>query len=579
MVNTNIQSAISLKGPGARYRMGGNYAPGEFRAFQNVTVTPNGSIRSRRMYRGFKIGPYGAKVGFISPTFGYPLSGDNKYKLDAPTVAVLGELETYPVSIIGDVQYLMDFPGGEGSMRALWAPTSLPANEYLVGVFTYNNKNYWLTGGYGVAYNLYSQATQGGSTDLIVQNATYANISASKVSIVTPDVAGKFRNFFMHKERLWITTSTGIYFSAATDPTKFAIVDGGGFVKLQGKVINHAFALGDSVYISTDRSVEVFTYSSDPNEDGYVRNISSQKAVWGTVLNSIPYIISNQALYTVANGTLDKIVDINDVNSETYNLTKIRPLGGDSLILFTSKNLYAWVFDTVTGSLHYHSIDGDRQDDPNLSTYTNPYASTPIEAANFYDSSTMQYDPMTYLLLIKQVTGASNQWAVSAYYMNHVWAESDSADDLCILFNSTALDWRPIKIALKMLNISPDGFKYMFKKFRMLEFEATIPYNNFRVRVAFDDSDFSEHYWNGVSGPARSNLTEDTNSSDNNIAPYTFRVPLNQRAKSMSIRFETYDSTKANSYSYQNFELMDARYFWSYTNRVGNKMNNTAPPA
>ncbi len=118
-----------------------------------------------------------------------------------------------------------------------------------------------------------------------------------------------FNNFFIFKDRLFICTHNGLYFSRPTDPTDFSLANGGGYFKT-GELLTYAVGADDKIYVFSKNSTYVITFSEDPNVDAVITKISDTiGAITACIFRSDVYFINNEGLFTVNNNGVEKVMD------------------------------------------------------------------------------------------------------------------------------------------------------------------------------------------------------------------------------------------------------------------------------
>ena len=135
MVNTNIQSPISLIGRGKVYRTFDTYRPGEYKELKNCEAVDE-LLTVRRPIKSLFSSAYAPITSITDPQ------------------SWVGHVEGRAIVISKTQQFAhtQTASNAGGNNLVLWAPTSLPvplptATSFHVirGVFKYNNRYYWLT--------------------------------------------------------------------------------------------------------------------------------------------------------------------------------------------------------------------------------------------------------------------------------------------------------------------------------------------------------------------------------------------------------------------------------------------------
>lgn len=340
MSNQQTLTQMPLEGRGFVVHDSGDYRPGEFRRLNNCELL-DGRIVGRRDIRSCVSDHTDLLTS--DQNYGHFIGTFNEWAISA------GPKYQTAVSTSGQVQQM-------------WNPTELSGDysgvyyERLVGFFKYNFNNFWLihyqrdlTSSIGLQL-LYCP-------DLIDDqpvNYTYAGLSDNgnqvDIQLADPDFyAFRYRNFFMHKDRLWLVTNGALYFSKATDPTLFEVVDGGGFFKFPNTNINYSFALGNTIYVLADDSVYAITYTSDPNADATVRKISEVVGgMHGCVFRDTPYLINSEGVFAINNNFVTKVLD-NKFDTGVNNYTRQH---------LTAFREYLVINKTYSQADPYHEPDG-----------------------------------------------------------------------------------------------------------------------------------------------------------------------------------------------------------------------------
>lgn len=547
MVNTNVQSPVVLAGPGLRYKDFGNYGPGEYRELSNVEVTPQGTLRTRR--------------AIVQPAQG-TLDYTNVLRfvglVDNFTWAV-SETAFIPV---GEQVYAGAIPD---------VPTALPdqaGNHYhqVVGFFKYNNLYYWLTenfDGVNVKFYVYSAATI---------NATFASMEASKALITTvtpqtPDLEAyqnSFKKFFIFKDRLFLVTHAGVWFSKATDPKVWA-VPSGGFFKVPDQEINDAVAVNDSVYIATNKTLHVFSYSVDPNADGYMRPLTGDLGAWSLCVNEGRVYASNKyGLFSITNIGVSRVLDFEQiltpkpgirnslVSFENYIMVieyRVKNKVGENYSLRTS---YRDGNDPAANVIVINMLNGaaHRIDFEDYVSLADPTQRGRIIAA-FISKPAYDDDP-TVVFRTGRISGSDVSTAF--YIMDFPVGTATGADQIR---DSGGVKYVKINQKVTIDSHVPDGNEMLMKKFRGLHGMAKLPLSDFELAVAYDNS-------------AEVAVLPLDNSIIVGADPrphYPFRLPMNQRGRSITLKFRTKNPTTVTGGlpPTHAFELSDLRLRWMFT--------------
>ena len=319
MVNQIQATPILIEGRGFKALDTGNYKPGEFRQLQNVEILDGRLVGRRDIYSCYQ------EVDSISPL---------SYSEDANNLGVIGHFNKWSIVAGRGFQKAISTSG----VAHMWNPEELmygfssPGFRQLQGFFKYNYTNYWITLSYGtteISLDLLFASETGTDNP---SDYTYASLTGD-TPIVTVDTFNKayrdfkHNNFFIFKDRLCICNSDGIYFSRATDPTKFSVLDDGGFFKFPGTRVNYAIALKDTIYVLCESSVYAITYSTGPNDDATIREISNVVGGdHGCVFRDSVYFINNEGIFSLNNNYVEKVIDNKfDMGINNYDRQTLTP--------------------------------------------------------------------------------------------------------------------------------------------------------------------------------------------------------------------------------------------------------------
>lgn len=572
MVNTNIQGPVPLDGVGFVARRKGDYLAGEYKKLKNVELT-EGVIRRRRSIASVlpDASPSPTANPVINP-FGF--------------IGFLGE----GVVTASKTHQRVSRYGDEVT---LWAPTSLPVPaaagswHNLVGCFEYNNYIFWISHQYDASafgiHKIYVHRASMGTLDYY-NVITYAGLTTFLVTTVTGTRAGLvFDNFYIYKERLWITTNEALYFSKATDPTVWAVPDGG-FFKLQGQSINYSVALADSIYMLCDNSIHLLNFSTDPNLDSQIRLISDNiGGDHGVVHQDTVYAINYTGVFNLQGTRVTRVIsDLDSVpNSmlgklrsfedyliviryayEDYNKVASGGMASNSGRKFVvdsaegTLNNNVWFINTTTGATHvldYNDYPGDANPGYIVDMRLNPRKDF-FRASRLY-ILTNKYDPVATAshATLKQYKG--NISTMESQYSLFVY-------DTAVSTAGVVRRFKP-DIEIEVDSFSPDGNEYLMKKFRNLMLMGNFPYRDFNLKLAFDNKDYP-----AVGIPILSNTGS---TAEENRPHYPVRIPVNQRCRSVNIYMYTVNPTEAMDGPtgiYDTLEISDMRFLWSYTGRA-----------
>lgn len=559
MTNTNVQAGIPLTGRGFVAKLEGHYAPGDYKHLSNAKITDDGVIVNRRAVMATGLPAETLLITDPWPYFGYI----NEY------------------SIVGS-KYSQRAVGSQHNYT-LWSPTDLPVPlngwHKIVGVFKYNNIIYWITLKSDPAVDSYTYwlyyATE---PDAGFQTITYSML-ASVLLVIEYGEPPILTNFFINKERLFLITSKKMYWSKATDPTVFAVPDGG-FIFLPDKVIKYGFHISDIIYILCDNSVHAYTYSEDPNTDGYMRLISDNVGgEYGCIHNGSAYMVSQTGIFQLSGSSVQRIhngkFDVGDtihqtkmVSFEDYLVvlkrSSINYLGrGESDYYFYDEgkkfkkgeanntighNLFA--FNVSNGSVH--TIDfTDCKTSPEQGYVTDIMVNPNKDFSGTYFLHLMTNRHIADIIAVPGATtyrgGTYIMPSTPSYFIY----------DTAIDGGNVPHRYKPA-ILIEQEGFTPDGNEYLIKKFRNMMFMAKFPNRDFAVNVSFDNHAYPD------SGVAIIN-----DVIPNNRPHYPARVSLMQRANSLNWKIYVVnpDVPMADNEVYDQLEISDCRIYYAYTGR------------
>lgn len=115
---------------------------------------------------------------------------------------------------------------------------------------------------------------------------------------------------FLFKDRLFIVNkaSSTIYFSAPTDPSVYDVNSGGGYFIINpandvGTSINDVAITNETIYIFKRHTTYLFSYESNPNDDGVVRLINPALGAFSaTSYENDVYVVNTGGIYRIVNG-------------------------------------------------------------------------------------------------------------------------------------------------------------------------------------------------------------------------------------------------------------------------------------
>jgi hypothetical protein len=557
MTNTQIPSPVPLSGRGFVAKLKGNYQPGEYKLLSNVLITDDGILRNRRNIYTFKHG---------------------NYQTLASPHPIYGSITNY--TIVGsDTQHqAVD----EGSIINLWSPAGLPVPaggwHRIQSAFLYNNRYYWITLAYDptaatYTYHAYHRAV--GAAGLADPDLTLANMEDATLKVIpaaeVPVTNGPFTiKAFIQKDRLWIVTRNRLYFSKATDPTVFAVPDGG-FFGIRDQIIRDTAFLGDNIFILGQNETHVLTYSSDPNEDSYMRKIADVGGDSIVIHGDTPYFVSRLGVYQVFNSSVNKL---NDLQVEyPYGLTEsdIKLVSFENYLIVIARNVISYGAGNISYAFSTHPVGALNYNvffinTANGATHTLDFTdcndnvwSARGYIADAYVNTTRNYSDGTSNHKLVFMT---NRWLGgnrkgNLYYM--LPQHADSVYDEARKEAGTLTRLKP-RISIEIDSYVPDGAKYVMKKFRYLQAAGKLPATDFYFTCAFDNKQYA----------AERKTIIGTDDFSNMRPHLPYRLPINQRARSINLMFKTdnIDTELAADGVWDHFELSDLRLVWSHTNRV-----------
>lgn len=574
MTNPQVPSPIPLAGRGYVAKLKGNYQPGEYRQLANAVINDEGILKNRRNIQAFQHANYG------------PFTN---------VQGVKGNIDSYTIVSSPTQHRAIDY----NSVINLWAPTGLPVPaggwHQIEGAFLYNKRYYWITLAWDPAgsgtYTYYSYSYPVGTLGLADPAITVAGMTVSTLITLTPAAVGSppaTVSIFIQKDRLWICTTDTLYFSKATDPLTFAVPDGG-FFKIRDQVIRDTTFLGDSIYIIGHNETHVLTYTTDPNEDAYLRKIADIGGDSAIIHGSTPFLVNRLGLYQIANNSVTKVNDLRLEYPYALDEGSLKLLSFENYLILVARNIVD--YSATDGFSWYNTgpvfIKDLMASVPAINNYNVFFINTDtgaIHVLDFTDSNdtaergfivdgfvnTVRDSTNDYKLVLLTNKFISNVGGVltyksNVYYMRpqndwYVYDEARKSDD--------SLKRYKHRINIQIDSFVPDGSEYGTKKFRTLEAMAKFPSTDFSVTPAFDNNDFSNAKKMVVGG----------GEIASGRPHYPGRVPLMQRAKSVSVRFQTEnpDVEMLVNASWDQFEMSDLRVLWTYTQRLTDKRYQSA---
>ncbi len=583
MVNTNIQGAVPISGPGLSLKKFGASGNGEYHRLHNALITPEGHLTSRHPV---------------------DVMGTSGVTDKVPDVTrILGNWSSYTLITSKTVQKAMSSDPLDPCIT-MWAPTGLPVPvggyHNLVSFFQYNNRQYWISVQYdptalmAVRFSVILHATTLNYANPTA-GITYAGLTHTTL-FQAEGLTGYFwfNNALIQGDRLWISTSLGVWFSKVTDPTIFAVPDGG-FFKFPAEVIKYSIAVRDSVYVLCEDSLHVITYSSDPNDDAVVRKIADISAGHGVVHKDTPYFVNAEGVYAINNFGVEKVLGFQDMYSDSTDVLRLEAFdkylvvtysggslntyaaGGEGLLpvevnadwfpntfVFSDEPFICLFLDMETGTLSSMDIRDN---------YDNPSGYYGTVFATLYNPN-MGANVGPYLMIM---TGFYNgaTYDMRCYSMR---AYSDRAIINDRVFNNAGAVVKMIpQVNIDIRGYAPDGNNYMVKKFRSLEIQGSVGENLYSVKIGFDRARTPV-----ITRDVTYDGNTDFTAGNHWKASMPFRFGINQRANSINIQItvKTANATYAPAPSDQGMidglVIHDIRVLWTYIKRAVSKYSPTS---
>lgn len=338
MVNKSVITGVPLGGRGFVKRQQGKFQPGEYKRLTNMEITPEGALVSRAPVLGYDGAADNSNlVGGVNDVTHPPiLNPDGFLGHVGPYVIFNGSDQVYAVnSTIGQIRKLswarsarFEHTVGGG---AAFSTDGSSLYEKPVAVHLYNGKIYWVsfalnntvtTVGFNRTWEIRVRTQTYDGTDPITSlNSAFSAAvvvakDACKSDIVTSQLkssdAPDIVKTFVHKNRLWIVTERAVYFSKASDPTVWT-VPSGGFIKYD-ESLDDAVAQADTIFLVGPSNISTINYSIDPNDinDLTLNVVSSNMGARSIAIHdSVPYVVRNDALYSVSASGVAKVMDLN----------------------------------------------------------------------------------------------------------------------------------------------------------------------------------------------------------------------------------------------------------------------------
>lgn len=359
MVNTNVQSPVPLMGRGFTARPNDIYDAGEYPVLTNVfikdnkLISRNGVSLADKSLNGGMNGPGfyngGADNTYYSNMTGFIGNTHNNPNVFTPTV--VGKNGLFHVTEFTNISTRYY------TKTNRFFPENLQATVDTDFDFMYPVKQ--LTQPEGNAVTIVMKATPSGSA--IVSYQFYMAVGDSgtatpALTAIGPVMTAKglpefFIDAFFFKNRLWIVTVEGVYFSgvgSANYGNFTAPV--GGFFKYSS--ITTVQPLKDTIYVINNTNVYALTYGTDPNTDAVNINITNSIGGGASCLyDGLVYFTDTKAMYVINSNNVSKVFDLNlYAKTFVYNPVntfwppvvryKLVPYNNNIIIIFWGSTLF-----------------------------------------------------------------------------------------------------------------------------------------------------------------------------------------------------------------------------------------------
>lgn len=532
-MQTDTLTPVTLQGRGLVERGGDYYEPGEYSRFQNLDITPQGTIKKRLSAQGYKYNAgAGSKLDRIighyeeNPVFAY-----YDQLIDTTFIMSTDELSVLPS---GNSNYVTNFKNPVFATAALDA-SHVNRTISVEGFFKYNKNQYvishasgWFTyndafGTPMISYQHKVVVSKADTSnydyfvgDLGIYNSAHGlafgvdpidfrDADANK-AVLRPFVTC----FLFHKDRLVIAAEDTVYLSKATDPLTFTPASGGAFFKFPDKRINKVVALGDNIYVIFDSSIAVLTYNTDPNTDGQVRLISDavggeDAAIYGDTI----YVVRASDIYAVNGTNVTKVADINarnmmtNTDPVTHTALLVNVMAGTTYqvkcaaydgYLYIINRLVKKVSNTQNKSnLYYCALNDDNYPAYKLNLETGTLTKLVYNADKKLPVADLIYIPVQgrehdKIVMVSRTPSTADQ--IHTFYhskgnrfrygvgVNDFYADLNSGQfgiDSFSTANGATFNTYPIPIVMQLQGLSPAHLRYMVNKFRSLKMQAALP--------------------------------------------------------------------------------------------------------
>lgn len=589
-MNINESVPVPLAGPGLVNKSSINYGPGEYSKLTNLVITPEGSIKKRRPV----IGLHGSAFNTVAPDKVVGVLGSDvlvgSYDYSTNTNKIYRSLSSnylsgYNTTNEATVQAAMD------GVTGFAAPDR---HYYVQGIFTYNSKMYWI---YTATNRTLSgsEYTYSRRTFIVPSNYNSNNPEQDFTSVFdgqvypveTANWTEKYTfsssqgpipylpvsSFIVHKDRVLLSIRDTVYFSKATDPTKWAVSDDGGFFKFPGKSIKKILGLGDLIYALFDNSISIATYSTSPNSDLRINLIS--EGVGGedaSIYGGTIYVLGYRNIYTVNGSNVSKLLDLdtflfnprawqkasahNDLINAFASTLKIEVW--DDAIYFYFRYLKFGATDKSIYHVKYES-DGDmfRLDLNNgsISKFTFGYGGGSYQVADSVVTIPGERNSDSRMYLVHSLTTFGNIFYFAKNQLFYPFPNFKFDDAPYFAMDSYGFGGGPSKwcctipIEMEIKNFSPDGLFYLYRKFRTLELQSDLPsMHDGTAFVPELELSVEAGIPSSTGGPKPFGtvkvISEVLKSIDPTNYVTSYRYGVNQRAKSIDISIRTRETIR-----------------------------------
>lgn len=532
--------SIQLAGAGLVKPANKVYGPGEYSDLTNAEIiVPENVVRGRRPIRKLGVSGtnYSNMVSALGRTGKFIGAHDDSAVISNKTSSTA---ENHAMYLVNDT-----------SRTVLWNWGSGFHDNVMEGYLQYGGNSYWVT-----------RNTVTGNTE-IFHGPSVTTAFGSLTKTVVADVPGgsDFKELFMFKDRLFILTDKTIYYSTSLTPTDFTPALGkGGAIKVTDDVIKHAFAYRDIVYILSQSSIYSFSFNIDPLSDGVFSKITSEVGgSYGTVYQSIPYVVNPTGLYSILNNYVEKVVDIAVESSDVSTLSREYKIVAwdDSIFIIKqgindtmAKKDAILVYNVLSRSLSRLSYV-----DRGTEATVNNQVGFIQDAINIQTGPGRNEETILFATHSQLGTNGTHIYRMTADRVSTL--NQRPWDDY---YDSAGVaQLKGIKCEVNLDNIVPDGLEWVIKKFRHLFFEGKIPIGaQGNLKAGFsEDSTTTRDV----------TLTESAAQGTKTQYPRPYRMNLMQRGNALFLRFIVPSDATMQGDEVGVFELSNIKILWTPTAR------------